>query len=586
MANEIYHKSNWGSPKKDGWGDSYFNPSATNKLYTRSDNYENVEGTDKALASKPDTQSVLMTPTAYSVGSMNSILPPYEVLPTELVANGDFSDGATGWVKGFAPSATQEFINGALVMYAGSASDNGNSLSRTDTSQGYNGKKYKLELNGSNFVNSYGNLGYLRLDGVYDSSNIISFGEGTSTIYFIAYRDFTNIRFFSSNSEAGYTIDNVSIKEVRNADFTFDRNSTATRVNKEGLIETVAIDTPRLDYPLIDGVVQSEPALLLEPARTNLITNSENFSSGYWNKADVLIESGYTAPDGSANAYKVTSNGSSPHLAGYPSINYANGRKSLWVRTVIGTGVIQLFNHNSATNNIFTITEQWQRFDAAHETGFNQFYAVDFRGASTTLSEIIIWGAQFETGSYATSYIPTSGSTVTRAAETANGAGTSDDFNDSEGVLYAEISALADDGSYNIISLSDNTANNFIVIGYKDTNNTLFFDAIIGGTRFVSNPTTIVNQEEFNKICLKYKSGDTDIYFNGFKILSSATTFTHSGNSLSELEFQYYNNTLPFYGKTKEVSVFKTALTDSELESLTSWDSFSDMATGQEYSIR
>ena len=99
MANEIYHQSNWGSPKKDGWGDSYFNPSATNKLYARSDNYENSNGTDKALASKPDTQSVLMTPTAYSVGSMNSILPPYEVLPTELVTNGDF-DTDSGWTKG------------------------------------------------------------------------------------------------------------------------------------------------------------------------------------------------------------------------------------------------------------------------------------------------------------------------------------------------------------------------------------------------------------------------------------------------------------------------------------------------------
>ena len=583
MANEIYHKSNWGSPKKDGWGDSYFNPSATNKLYTRSDNYENVEGTDKALASKPDTQSVLMTPTAYSVGSMNSILPPYEVLPTELVANGDFSDGATGWVKGFAPSATQEFVNGALVMYAGSASDNGNSLSRTDTSQGYNGKKYKLELNGSNFVNSYGNLGYLRLDGVYDSSNIISFGEGTSTIYFIAYRDFTNIRFFSSNSEAGYTIDNVSIKEVRNADFTFDRNSTATRVNKEGLIKTVAIDTPRLDYPLIDGVVQSEPALLLEPARTNLITNSENFSSGYWNKADVLIESGYTAPDGSANAYKVTSNGSSPHLAGYPSINYANGRKSLWVRTVIGTGVIQLFNHNSATNNIFTITEQWQRFDAAHETGFNQFYAVDFRGASTTLSEIIIWGAQFETG-YPTSYIPTSGSTVTRAAETANGAGTSAEFNDSEGVLYAEMSKLNNSQSGSVIwSVSDGSNSNAVSIYYGNTGVSVdIFNSL--GVKTLTNPMSLSLQGNINKCAIKYKSTDISLWVNGFE--GAVNTDAISLTGLNQIVSSYGSGSFPFYGKTKELSVFKEALTDSELESLTSWDSFSDMATGQEYSIR
>ena len=75
------------------------------------------------------------------------------------------------------------------------------------------------------------------------------------------------------------------------------------------------------------------------------------------------------------------------------------------------------------------------------------------------------------------------------------------------------------------------------------------------------------------------------IYFNGFKILSSSTTFTHSGNPISELEFRYFDNSLPFYGKTKQAMTFKTALTDSELETLTSWDSFNAMATGQLYTI-
>ena len=48
--------------------------------------------------------------------------------------------------------------------------------------------------------------------------------------------------------------------------------------------------------------------------------------------------------------------------------------------------------------------------------------------------------------SYATSYIPTSGSSVTRQADTANGSGNSEVFNDSEGVLFANISALDEDG--------------------------------------------------------------------------------------------------------------------------------------------
>ena len=49
-----------------------------------------------------------------------------------------------------------------------------------------------------------------------------------------------------------------------------------------------------------------------------------------------------------------------------------------------------------------------------------------------------------------TSYIPTNGSTVQRAAETCNGSGNSEVFNDSEGVLFADISGLADDGTYKI----------------------------------------------------------------------------------------------------------------------------------------
>lgn len=81
------------------------------------------------------------------------------------------------------------------------------------------------------------------------------------------------------------------------------------------------------------------------------------------------------------------------------------------------------------------------------------------------------WGAQLEQGSYPTSYIPTSGSAVTRAAETCNGAGTSDTFNDSEGVLFAEISALADDGSLRFVSLSDGTNNNRVFMLYSSTSN-------------------------------------------------------------------------------------------------------------------
>ena len=65
-------------------------------------------------------------------------------------------------------------------------------------------------------------------------------------------------------------------------------------------------------------------------------------------------------------------------------------------------------------------------------------------------------GSTTRTLSYPTSYIPTSGSTVTRAAETCNNSGNSEVFNDSEGVLFADISALANDGTI-AISIIDGT---------------------------------------------------------------------------------------------------------------------------------
>ena len=445
MANEIYHKSNWGSPKKDGWGDSYFNPSATNKLYTRSDNYENVEGTDKALASKPDTQSVLMTPTAYSVGSMNSILP----------TNGD-------------------------------------------------------------------------------------------------------------------------------GNFTFDRNSTATRVNKEGLIETVAIDTPRLDYPLIDGVVQDCPSLLLEPARTNLETKSNEFSTwGTINNttrtADYII-----SPDGTLNGTRLqfTANGfvaNTPQsLATYTVSCYAK-------RNDIGTQNVGFFTNGSGVvNSAWEITTEWKRFSYTFPALNGGFLGI----AGVSGADISVYGFQLEgLVSYPTSYIPTQGSAVTRAAETASGAGTSDDFNDSEGVLYAEIAALANDGTYRAISISDGSYSNTCLFRYGGSSNRTNVLVTSSNSTIFDNNTTSLNILNFNKIVLKYKQNDFSFWVNGFEVATITSGNTPSG--LSQLQFADSDNTVStFYGRTKEVAVFKTALTDSELESLTSWDSFSDMATGQEYSIR
>lgn len=163
----------------------------------------------------------------------------------------------------------------------------------------------------------------------------------------------------------------------KNAEFTVTRGTDATYVGKDGLIKTASF--------------------------YNLIDYSEDFNNSDWSKIDVLIEGGYTAPNGSNTAYKVTNNGSNAHLVGYNGINTSK-HKSIWAKTVSGTGSAYLLNRN--TSNLFTLTNEWQRFDVAHN-GADFFYAVDFR--NSPLTEVILWGAQLVEGTEALDYQYTNG---------------------------------------------------------------------------------------------------------------------------------------------------------------------------------
>lgn len=321
---------------------------------------------------------------------------------------------------------------------------------------------------------------------------------------------------------------------------------------------------------------------LLEPTSTNLITYSEDFSQLAWTKDDTIIEGGYTAPDGSNTAYKITNNGSNAHLVGYNGINTGN-HKSIWAKTVSGTGDVYLLNRSE--NNLFSLTNEWQRFDAAH-LGLDYFYAVDFRGASTTLSEVIIWGCQLEALPYATSYIPTlTGSTETRATETANGAGSADLINSTEGVLYAEIAALANDGTYRFISLNGGGYSNSIRIGYFTTSNTVEYRVVDSNAKQVEITHVISDTTDTIKLAAKYKANDFALWINGVEVATDTSGTVPS--NLYELDFNDGNasNNSPFYGKCKELAVFGEALSDDELEKLTSWSSFNAMATDLGYTI-
>jgi hypothetical protein len=246
----------------------------------------------------------------------------------------------------------------------------------------------------------------LALGGFVESEECID--ESVDASLYLKPTAFGNTKLFAALPEDG------------SGDMDFSRitsatNFDATRVEGDGDIQQVDENIPRIDYT--DGGC---PSLLLEPQSTNLVQYSEDFSM--WGQSGVLtLTSGQLAPDGTLGATKISGTiGSS-----YMSLSQASSltsTRTIYARTVSGTGTVRLMSHNSNTNNLFTLTEKWQRFEVNGTTstsGQTSFY-IDFRNNSQTLNEFIIWGAQSEELPYATSYIPNYGTLngVTRSAET------------------------------------------------------------------------------------------------------------------------------------------------------------------------
>jgi len=375
--------------------------------------------------------------------------------------------------------------------------------------------------------------------------------------------------------------------------FAFTRSTSATRVNKEGLIEVVTNDRPRIDYTdTSDGV------LLLEKAATNLITYSEAFDNSSWTKSGSSVVSGFTSPSGDLSAFKLvegTNNGNHRIFGSVLASNIYtisifakyNGRLlQLASTTTVGhyanfdllNGVIG--NYGSLTENptIIELTNGWYKCSMTTTSNMNtpivsaiqsitSEYQPDEQGDGT--SGIYIYGSQIETGNLS-SYIPTQGSASTRVAETASGAGNSEVFNDSQGILYANIGSFVGADNYRQITISDGSINNYILIGLRNDTGNIYFDSPFSST-FLTDVKPI---NSFAKCAFKYKVNDFSFWLNGFKVGVDTTTSVPVGLDTLNFDIIGVND---FYGKTKEIGYYNTILTDLELETLTSYKSWTSM---------
>jgi hypothetical protein len=394
-------------------------------------------------------------------------------------------------------------------------------------------------------------------------------------------------------------------------DFTFTRSGNATRVNSEGLIELVSTNVPRLNYPLIDGVVSGCPHHILEPARTNLITYSEAFDNAYWTKTSATITSNNAvSPDGTLNADLFNINNPIGEDIVSKTFSFTNGVKtniSIFIKDndfgnqlilAISSNLVTI-NYDFSTQTILSTSGAWlnsvnitkvfngfNRIDFTINPTFNSFADFQIKTNNQGNGSFYIWGAQLELGSYPTSYIPNFGTAlgVTRSAETCNNAGNVNTFNDSEGVLYAEINALKYPVDVNNwLSITDGTNANSVAIEFETTGTAIARIEVGGvGQAYL---TTQVDYSNLIKVAFKYKENDFAWWVNGVEVGTDSSGITFPSNTLNSLQFAYGSGGNNWAGNVKQVQYFDSALNDSDLETLTSWTSFSEMATSQLYSV-
>lgn len=366
------------------------------------------------------------------------------------------------------------------------------------------------------------------------------------------------VRFFITNGSTTQVSGNIYIQDVQLEQglVATDYIETGATTAQAGVLE----DLPRINYS------GSTPSLLMEPSRTNLITNSEYYNG--WTQSGTTLTTNTTetlSPEGLYNASKLVGNGTT----GVINSGIAKTGSvvvSVYLKSVSGSVNVTFKDpYGGLANEVKSVTTEWQRFDFIGDNGFSfaGFWIDDIPA-----SGIYMWGAQLEEGSYPTSYIPTYGTSVTRGAEIANTVSIPSLIGQTEGTFFLDFEYTGYEVglAYNWIALESENGHERILI-YKNPNpsDLLVYLSAKNSMVFVKSIATISANTRY-KIAFRYSTGDQVIYLNG--ILKHTSTHTYTRDSdLSRVTFNESNN--PASCRVHQAVVLKGALSNDELAALT-----------------
>lgn len=276
--------------------------------------------------------------------------------------------------------------------------------------------------------------------------------------------------------------------------------NTATRINANGYIELVNADLPRFDY---DPVTLSSRGLLIEELRSNLFLQSQAFTVSPWSNVGVgtVVDSSATGPDNTLSASVLT-----PTVGGGVSLNqavtvtavphtmtafaYPNGVTTISFSSRdnpnlglasfdLTTGVATVLGGGTSASMVRAPNGYWRCAVTFTPTlGASNRYRITTATGSGT-SSVYLYGAQLEAGAFATSYIPTTTTSLTRNADAVTMTGTnfSSWWVATTGGATAKYIPSTVSGTRPVLQFDDNTADNIIALRGNTTNPELYIRA-------------------------------------------------------------------------------------------------------------
>jgi hypothetical protein len=355
--------------------------------------------------------------------------------------------------------------------------------------------------------------------------------------------------------------------------YSFTRASDGYYTNSDGTLTSFASGALR----------RGDRGVLIEGSRTNLVLQSQTFGTFPWVRQilgdgvlPTLTPNYALAPDGTMTATRLQCSRATATLSSRSrieqNVTYALGSltRSVYIKSTDGSPQDIQVQDSSENNSINTVTvgADWQRVTLTYTAilGTSGNFWIGLLNASTTAltSDVLIWGAQLETASFPSSYIPTVAASATRAADV---------LTYTAGVTYplsmwVEFERAVDTGGLEAIIAIDNGTTGKRFNLRVATNDRAEATAVAGGaTQATDNISGSLLVGTVYKFAGRLNTNSMQIARGG--TLGSEDTLVTLPTTPTVLSVGLRNSSEPLFGYIRRAAIFNSALTDAQLQTVT-----------------